>query len=102
MENHHDKGNVHVRCFKQGLFKFVTENELSGLLEYIFALIDPRGRPTVTAGSDHCFCTCRPFVRPPVRPHFSKQNKFQAKTMFTTGKAVGLAEWINGVSLCSK
>ena len=49
--------------------------------------IDPRGRPTVTAGSDHCFCTCRPFVR----PHFSKQSKTQAKTMFAT---VGLAEWI--------
>ena len=27
-------------------------------------------------------------------PHFSKQNKFQAKTMFTTGKIVRLAEWI--------
>ena len=26
--------------------------------------IDPRGRPTVTAGSDNCFCTCRPFVGP--------------------------------------
>ena len=29
-----------------------------------------------------------------VRPHFSKQNKFKAKTMFATGKTVGLAEWI--------
>ena len=38
----------------------------------------------------HCFCTCRPFVR----PHFSKQNKFQAKTMFSTSETVGLAEWI--------
>ena len=55
---------------------------------------DPLGRPTVTAGSDHCFCTCRPFVRPSVRPHFSKQNKFKAKTMFTTGETVGLAKWI--------
>ena len=34
--------------------------------------------------------TCRPFVR----PHFSKQNKFQAKTMFAIGNTVGLAEWI--------
>ena len=40
--------------------------------------------------NDHCFCTCRPSVR----PHFSKQNKFQAKTMFATGETVGLAEWI--------
>ena len=61
--------------------------------------IDPLGRPTVTAGRDHCFCTCRPFVRPSFspssRPHFlksSKQNK--QKTMFATGETVGLAEWI--------
>ena len=26
-----------------------------------------------------------------VRPHFSKQNKLQAKTMFATGETVGLA-----------
>ena len=59
-------------------------------------LIDPRGRPTVTGGSDHCFCTCRPFVRPSVcpsvRPLFSKQSKYQAKTMFITGETVSLAE----------
>ena len=24
--------------------------------------IDPLGRPTVTAGRDHCLCTCRPSV----------------------------------------
>ena len=29
-----------------------------------------------------------------VRPHFSKQNKLQAKTMVATGETVGLAEWI--------
>ena len=33
--------------------------------------IDPRGRPTVMASTDHWFCTCHPSVR----PHFSKQNK---------------------------
>ena len=33
-------------------------------------------------------------VRPSVRPHFSKQNKFQAKTMFATGETLSLAEWI--------
>ena len=27
-------------------------------------LVDPRGRLTFVAGSDHYFCTCRPFVRP--------------------------------------
>ena len=47
----------------------------------LYVVFDPRGRPTVPAGSDHCFCTCRLFLRPSVRPsHFSKQNKFQAKT----------------------
>ena len=29
-----------------------------------------------------------------VRPHFSKQNKFQAKTEFATGETASLAEWI--------
>ena len=52
-----------------------------------FIFIAPGGRPTVKAGCDHCFCTC-PFVR------LSPQNKFQAKTMFTTGETVGMAEWI--------
>ena len=47
-------------------------------------LVDPQGRPTVTAGSDHCFCTYRPFVCPPSVLD-SNQNKFQAKTMFATG-----------------
>ena len=42
---------------------------------------DPQSRP---AGSDHCFCTCHLSVR----PHFSKENKFQTKTMFTTGETV--------------
>ena len=31
---------------------------------WYFPVIDPRGRPKVTADSDHCFCTCRPFIRP--------------------------------------
>ena len=38
--------------------------------------IDPLGRPTVTDGSDHCFCTCRLLVRLSIRlsvPTF--QNK---------------------------
>ena len=56
------------------------------------SIIDPRGRPTVTVGSDHCIIVI--IVRTSVRPHFSKQNRFQAKTMFTTGEIVGLAEWI--------
>ena len=34
-------------------------------------IIDPLGRPTITAGSDHCFHTCCQYVR----PHFSKSSK---------------------------
>ena len=49
--------------------------------------IDPRGRPTVTAGSDRCFCTCRPYFQ-------TFQNKFQEKTIIDTCETVGLAEWI--------
>ena len=49
-------------------------------------LFDPRGRPTVSAGNDHCFCTCRPFAR--------SSPLFKSKRMFTTGETVGLAEWI--------
>ena len=62
--------------------------------DFCLVIIDPFGQPTVTAGRDHCFCTC-PFVRTYVRPHFSnlaKQNK--AKTMFATCETVSLAEWI--------
>ena len=36
----------------------------------IVEVIDPLGRPTVPAGSDHCFPTFRTYVR----PHFS-ENK---------------------------
>ena len=38
----------------------------------IYLLIDPLGRPTITAGSDHCFTLA---VRLYVRPHISKANK---------------------------
>ena len=56
--------------------------------------IDPLGRSTVTAGKDHCFCTCRTSVRTsvPTFQNLAKQNK--AKTMFATGETMGLAEWI--------
>ena len=53
-------------------------------------VIDPLGRPTVTAGRDHCFCTCRPYV--PTFQNLAKQN--ETKTTFTTSETVGLAEWI--------
>ena len=40
--------------------------------------IDPLGQPTVTAGSDHRFRTCCPYVRTFQNP--AKQTKFQAKS----------------------
>ena len=58
---------------------FAFEKRFSHLKERgSLLIIDPRGRPTVTAGSDHCFHTCCPSVCPYVRPHFSNlaiQNK---------------------------
>ena len=41
------------------------------LILYIHSSFDPLGRPSITAGWDHCFCTCRPYVR----PHFSNLEK---------------------------
>ena len=57
---------------------------------------DPQSRPVVTIVFAHVI---RSYVCPYVRPHFSKQNKFQGKTMFATGETVGLAEWIIDVPL---
>ena len=44
---------------------------------YWISLVDPRGRPTVTAGSDNYFCTCCLSVRPsvPTFQNLAKQNK---------------------------
>ena len=41
-------------------------------------IFDPRGRPTVADGSDHCFCTCRPYVRTSV-PTFQNKTNFKRK-----------------------
>ena len=43
--------------------------------------IDPRGRPTVTASSDHCFCICRPFVRLSVPTFQNKTNSKRKKCL---------------------
>ena len=72
--------------FLSFLFSMQVVEKIKGVF-----IIDPRGRPTVATGSDHCFCTCRPSVRKSPR---SKHNKFQAKTLFATGETVGLVEWI--------
>ena len=57
---------------------------------YLIHEAGPPSRPVMII----VFAHVRSFVRPSVLPHFSKPNKFQAKTMFTTGETVGLAEWI--------
>ena len=51
-----------------------------------------RATHAVTASRDNCFRTCCPSVRPSPLFKFSKTK--QQKTMFATGEAVGLAEWI--------
>ena len=62
--------------------------------------IDPRGRPTVTAGSGHYFRTCCLYVRlSTLRTSvslfkISQKNKVQARKVIATGGTVGLTEWI--------
>ena len=66
----------------------------------VIVLIDPLGRPTILAGSDHYYCTCCPSVRPYVRssvrpsPLFKFSKTKQQKIMVATGGTVGLVEWI--------
>ena len=50
---------------------------------------DPQSLLVVIIVSAH---VVHPSVRP--SPLFTKQNKFQANTMFATDETVGLAEWI--------
>ena len=63
------------------------------LSSFINKEIDLRGRPTITADSDHFFNTWCVYVR----PSFSKScklNKFQVGIVIATCWNVGLAEWI--------
>ena len=53
------------------------------VMHFLIHVADPQSRPVVIIVFTHV-----------VRPHFSIQNKFQAKTIFATGETVGLAEWI--------
>ena len=47
-----------------------NDYKYKSLDEFHVLLIDPRGRPTVTSSSDHCFCTCCLSIC----PHFSKSR----------------------------
>ena len=56
-------------------------------------IFDPLGRPQSWPVLIIVFAqVVRPSV--PTFQNLAKQNKIQAKTMFTTGETVGLAEWI--------
>ena len=46
------------------------------------------------ADSDHYFQTCCPYPSVPTFQNLAKDNNFQVKIVITTGKTVGLAEWI--------
>ena len=54
-------------------------------------MFDLRGRPTVTAGSDHYFRTGCPSV---LTFQISQKNNFEVSIVIATGGTVGLAEWI--------
>ena len=82
---------VSVRPFVQKMVWWVPK------LAWLF---DPRGRLTVTAGSDHLFHTCSLYVH--AQSTFQileKQNKFQVRIVISTGETVGMAEEINRFSL---
>ena len=55
--------------------------------------IDPRGRRTVTACSDHYLVYVRPSVLPTFK-NLAKQNKFQVRIVIVTGGTVCLAEGV--------
>ena len=89
---------VYILCENPCIVIHYGEKNRRSVFFFSF-LIDPLGQPTVPAGSDHYFHTdCQSSVRTSVRTfqNLAKQNnKFQAKTMLTTGETVvGLAEWI--------
>ena len=75
----------------EALHKF----DFPGSFELIHSA-DPQSRPWPRPVLIIVFAhVVRPSVRPSVHPHFSKSSQTkQAKTMFTTGETVGLAEWI--------
>ena len=56
--------------------------------------IDPLGRPTITAGSDHYFRLCCLYIRFSTIQNLEKLNKIQERIMITIGGTVGPAEWI--------
>ena len=85
-------------CLKKVRLLLIIEDLRANLLRPWTMLIklklriDPRGRPTVMAVSDHYFRTCCLSV--PTFQNLTKQNNCQSRIVFATGETVGLAEWI--------
>ena len=68
----------------------LTDKGTGKLIQPFF---DPRGRPTVTAGSDHCLCTCYPSV-PTFQNHLAKQKQISSVNNVHYWRVCGWAEWI--------
>ena len=69
------------------------EQSLPWVIEFVM-YIDPLGLPTVTAGSDHCFCisSIRTYVRPSV-PTFQNKTNFKRKQFLLLAR---LLVWQSG------
>ena len=59
---------------------------------YFEQFVDPLGQLKVTAGRDHCFRTCCPYVR--TSPLFKSRKRKQQKAMLASGVTMGLTGWI--------
>ena len=75
----HNKFQVKIVIDTSGTVGLVECTHVMLILE-----ADLQSRPVVIIVFAHV-------LRPSVRPHFSKQSKFQAKTLFTTARTVGLS-----------
>ena len=91
----HVYGSTRKRMIKNDLLIHIRNQDQRQLI--ISSIIDPRGRPTVTAGSDHTLftsgvCTSRPSF---TFHKLAKQKKFQVRIVIpSTCRIVGLVEWI--------
>ena len=81
---------MHLTVFKTAL---CISGRVKCVIFFCSVFVDPPARPTITAGSDVFTYVVRPSVLGTFH-NLAKQNNFQLKTMFTTGKIVDVAEWI--------
>ena len=80
--------------FKNGILEIgiMSRRTVLQLKDDLSGSFYPRGRPTVTASSDHCFCTCHPFVRRSV-PTFQNKSNFKRKQCSLLAR---LWVWLSG------